>query len=276
LTGESTKGCALQEQLGIAGSGAIACGLAVTAAARGEVVVWARSDTSADRARDDIASGCAKLDGDEGVTRNVRIETDLAALSDSTFVVESVAEDLEVKASVLRDLGGLVGDGAVLATTTSSLPVVDLARASGRPRRFAAVHVFNPVPRMELVELCFPSQADEETRRRARALCEALGKKAVEVPDTPGFVVNRLLFPYLFEAVELIQRTGLDPEAIDACMTGGAGHPMGPLRLLDLVGIDVAVSIGDAIDVPVPRRLRQMLTLGELGRKSRRGFYDYP
>jgi 3-hydroxybutyryl-CoA dehydrogenase len=275
LTGESTKGCALQEQLGIAGSGAIACGLAVTAAARGEVVVWARSDASADRARDEIASGCAKLDGDEGVTRNVRIETDLAALSDSTFVVESVAEDLEVKADVLRDLGGLIDDGAVLATTTSSLPVADLARASGRPRRFAAVHVFNPVPRMELVELCFPSQADEETRRRARALCEALGKKAVEVPDTPGFVVNRLLFPYLFEAVELIQRTGLDPQAIDACMTGGAGHPMGPLRLLDLVGIDVAVSIGDAIDVPVPRRLRQMLTLGELGRKTRRGFYDY-
>ena len=230
MTGESTKGIALQEQLGIAGSGAIACGLAVTAAARGEVVVWARSDASADRARDAIASGCAKLNGDEGPSANVRVETTLDALAEATFVVESVTEDLEVKAGVLRQLGGLMDDGAVLATTTSSLPVADLARASGRPRRFAAVHVFNPVPRMELVELCFPSQADAETRDRARALCEALGKKAVEVPDTPGFVVNRLLFPYLFEAVGLIERTGLDPEAIDACMTGGAGHPMGPLR----------------------------------------------
>jgi 3-hydroxybutyryl-CoA dehydrogenase len=275
LTGESTKGCALQEQLGIAGSGAIACGLAVTAAARGEVVVWARSDASAERARGRIATGCAKLNGDDGPPANVRVETDLAALAEATFVVESVAEDLEVKARVLRELGGLVGPGAVLATTTSSLPVAELARASGRPDRFAAVHVFNPVPRMELVELCFPAQAAEETRRRARELCAALGKKPVEVPDTPGFVVNRLLFPYLFEAVGLLERTGLEPEAIDACMTGGAGHPMGPLRLLDLVGIDVAVSIGDAIDVQVPHRLRQMQTLGELGKKTRRGFYDY-
>jgi 3-hydroxybutyryl-CoA dehydrogenase len=275
LTGESTKGCALQEQLGIAGSGAIACGLAVTAATRGGVVVWARSDASAQRARGAIASGCAKLNGDDGPSASVRVETELGALADATFVVESVTEDLEVKASVLRELGGLMHDEAVLATTTSSLPVADLARASGRPRRFAAVHVFNPVPRMELVELCFPSQADDETRRRTRALCHALGKKAVEVPDTPGFVVNRLLFPYLFEAVQLIERTGLSPEAIDACMTGGAGHPMGPLRLLDLVGIDVAVAIGEAIDVHVPHRLHQMLQLKELGKKAGRGFYDY-
>jgi 3-hydroxybutyryl-CoA dehydrogenase len=274
LTGESTKGCALQEQLGIAGSGAIACGLAVTAAACGEVVVWARSDASAERARERIASGCAKHNGDGGAGL-VRVETELGALAEATFVVESVTEDLAIKAGVLRELGGLMADGAVLATTTSSLPVADLARLSGRPHRFAAVHVFNPVPRMELVELCFPSQADAETRRRARALCEALGKKPVEVPDTPGFVVNRLLFPYLFEAVHLIEQTGLDPEAIDACMIGGAGHPMGPLRLLDLVGIDVAVSIGEAIDVQVPRRLHQMLQLEELGKKSGRGFYDY-
>ena len=275
MTGESTKGSALEEQLGIAGSGAIACGLAVTAAARGDVVVWARSDASAQRARDHIDSGCAKLDGDGATPANVRVETDLEALAEASFVVESVTEDLRIKAGVLRDLGGLMSDGAVLATTTSSLPVADLARASGRPDRFAAVHVFNPVPRMELVELCFPAQAASDTRARTRALCEALGKKAVEVPDTPGFVVNRLLFPYLFEAVELLERTGLGPEAIDACMTSGAGHPMGPLRLLDLVGIDVAVSIGDAIDVHVPRRLRQMVELEELGKKSKRGFYDY-
>jgi 3-hydroxybutyryl-CoA dehydrogenase len=264
----------VNEQLGIAGSGAIACGLAVTAAARGEVVMWARSEESADRARGVVEAGCAKSDGD-ALPGNVRVETDPRALAEATFVFESVAEDLEVKARVLRELGGLVGSDAILATTTSALPVAELAHASGRPERFAAVHVFNPVPRMELVELCFPSHADGETRRRTHALCEALGKKAVEVPDTPGFVVNRLLFPYLFDAVELIERTGMDPEAIDACMTNGARHPMGPLRLLDFVGIDVAVSIGEAIEATVPRRLRQMLELGELGKKAGRGFYSY-
>jgi 3-hydroxybutyryl-CoA dehydrogenase len=264
----------LNEQLGIAGSGAIACGLAVTAATRGEVVMWARSEESADRARGEVEAGCAKADG-SALPDNVRVETDLAALADATFVVESVAEDLEVKAGVLRDLGELVSADAVLATTTSALSVDELAEASGRPDRFAAVHVFNPVPRMELVELCFPPAATDEVRRRVRAVCDALGKTAVEVPDTPGFVVNRLLFPYLFQAVELQAATGLDAEAIDACMTKGAGHPMGPLRLLDFVGIDVAVSIGEAIKAPVPAQLREMLDAGAVGKKAGRGFYDY-
>jgi 3-hydroxybutyryl-CoA dehydrogenase len=264
----------LEERLGIAGSGAIACGLAVVAAARGEVVMWARSGASADRARGQVESGCAKA-GDGALPDNVRVETDLAALADATFVVESVTEDLGIKAKLLRELHAITAPDAVHATTTSALPVVELAHASGRPDRFAALHVFNPVPRMELIELCFPSAATPETRQRTHAVCDALGKTVVEVPDTPGFVVNRLLFPYLFEAVQLLERTGLDPEALDTCMTLGAAHPMGPLRLLDFVGIDVAVSIGDAIDVPIPRRLRQMLVLGELGKKSGRGFYSY-
>jgi 3-hydroxybutyryl-CoA dehydrogenase len=274
LTGESTKGSALEEQLGIAGSGAIACGLAVTAAARGAVVMWARSDASADRARGEIESGCARSENG-ALPANVHVETDLDALSGATFVVESVIEDLAVKTGLLRELGSVAAPDTVLATTTSALPVAELAHASGRPDRFAALHVFNPVPKMDLVELCFPSQASAETRRRAEAVCEGLGKTVIEVRDTAGFVVNRLLFPFLFEAVELLARTGLSPEAVDTCMTLGAGHPMGPLRLLDFVGIDVAVSIGDALDVPVPRRLRQMVSLGELGRKSGSGFYDY-
>src|SRR4029078_4755284 len=134
LTGESTKGIALQEQLGIAGSGAIACGLAVTAAARGEGGVWALWDASADRARDAIASGCAKLNGDEGPSANVRVETTLDALAEATFVVESVTEALEATSAALRRLAGLMADDAVLPPTPSSLPVADLARASGRPR----------------------------------------------------------------------------------------------------------------------------------------------
>ena len=128
---------------------------------------------------------------------------------------------------------------------------------------------------MDLIELVFPAAASDETRGRAYALCETLGKTAVEVPDTPGFVVNRLLFPFLFEAVNLMDQTGLQPEAVDACVKLGAGHPMGPLALLDLVGLDVAASIGETIGASVPPRIERMIEAGELGRKAGRGFYAY-
>ena len=128
---------------------------------------------------------------------------------------------------------------------------------------------------MELVELAFPSAASQDTRARARALCEALGKSAVEVPDTAGFVVNRLLFPYLFDAVVLAEEQGMAAADVDACMTLGAGHPMGPLALLDLVGLDVAAAIGDALGLDVPERVRALVAEGALGRKAGRGFHDY-
>src|SRR5690606_33506915 len=118
--------------------------------------------------------------------------------------------------------------------------VTALGRASGRPDRFLGFHVFNPVAKMRLVALAFADDASERTRQRARDLCAALDKTAVEVPDTKGFVVNRLLFPYLFDAVRLLEETGLSPEDVDTCMTLGSGMPMGPLALLDLIGIDVA------------------------------------
>ena len=174
-----------------------------------------------------------------------------------------------------RELAGVVDGDALLGSTTSSLSVADLAAASGAPERFVALHVFNPVPKMKLVELAFPPEATDGTRRRAAALCEALGKTAVTVPDTPGFVVNRLLFPYLFSAVALQEETGLEPEAIDTCMHLGAGHPMGPLALLDFVGLDVAQAIGRAIGATVPDRLAALVADGALGRKSGRGFYAY-
>jgi 3-hydroxyacyl-CoA dehydrogenase len=117
--------------------------------------------------------------------------------------------------------------------------------------------------------------ATERTRWRARALCDALGKTAVEVPDTPGFVVNRLLFPFLFEAVRLMERTGLDAESVDTCMKLGAGHPMGPLALLDLVGLDVAAAIGATIGAEVPSSIRELIDVGALGRKAGRGFHVY-
>ncbi len=246
--------------MGIIGGGAIACGIARVAADHGDVVLWARSEESAKRAED-------RVKGDVTVT------TDLDALADADVVVEAIAEDLDAKSSLYAKLPPL--DGAILATTTSSLSVNELAAASGRADRFVGLHVFNPVHKMDLVELAFPDAATEETRQRARALCEHLGKTAVEVPDVPGFVVNRLLFPYLFSAVRLQEETGLEPEAIDTCMKLGAGHPMGPLALLDLVGLDVSIAIGETIGAEIPARVRALADEGALGRKAGRGFYVY-
>jgi 3-hydroxybutyryl-CoA dehydrogenase len=264
----------VSERVGIVGSGAIACGLAVAAAGHGEVVLWARSEQSAQRARGSVDGICGKLDGkvDAGL---VRIETDLGALSEATAVVEAVTEDEAVKGRVLADLAAIAGADALLASTTSSLSVTRLAAATGAPERFVGLHVFNPVTKMKLVELAFPPEASQRTRARARALCETLGKTAVEVPDLPGFVVNRLLFPFLFSAVDFMEETGMAAQDVDTCMTLGAGHPMGPLALLDFVGLDVAVAIGEAIGADVPPRLRALVAEGALGRKSGRGLYEH-
>ena len=263
----------MSERLAIAGSGAIACGLAAVAATRGEVTVFARSDASCEKADAKVHSICERLGA--SVNGNVRISRDPSVLHDATFVVEAIVEDPDAKADIWRRLAGHLPDYAVLATTTSSLPISGLAEASGHPERFVGLHVFNPVPKMDLIELAFPDAANDATRSRARALCAALGKTAVEVPDTPGFVVNRLLFPFLFEAVRLMERTGLDAESIDTCMRLGAGHPMGPLALLDLVGLDVAAAIGETIGTEVPVRVRDLIAEGALGRKSGRGFHLY-
>lgn len=253
------------ERLGIAGSGAIACGLARAAAASEpavETVVWARSAESAERAATRVAEAA-------------RVTTSLEELAGSTVVVEAVAEDAAIKSDLLARLGGLLPDQALIASTTSSLSVAELAAASGRPDRFGALHVFNPVEKMKLVELAFPSAASEATRARFAALCAALGKTAVEVPDAPGFVVNRLLFPYLFDAVRLQEEHGLSAEAVDTCMKLGAGHPMGPLAVLDFVGLDVSVAIAEQIGVEVPAAVRELIAEGRLGRKAGAGFYDY-
>ena len=248
---------AMRERLGIVGSGAIASGIAHSAAEHGDVILWARSEESADR-----------------VTADVPTTVDLEHLLDRTFVVEAVVEDLAVKQRVLGELGRMLPPEAIIATTTSSLPVGLLAEASGRPERFVAFHVFNPVQKMKLVELGFTPTARNDTKQRAHELCDHLDKVAVEVPDIPGFVVNRLLFPYLFSAVALLDE-GLDAKAIDTCMKLGAGHPMGPLALLDFVGLDVAAAIGDEIGVEVPPRIRELVAAGRLGRKTGAGLYEY-
>jgi 3-hydroxybutyryl-CoA dehydrogenase len=265
----------LQERLGIAGAGTIACGLAATAARHVNVMLWARSDRSAERAQTSIAKHKARLPDADVHMGHVQVVTELEELAQATFLIEAVVEDVEHKAAVLADLAKHAPAGAVLATTTSSLSVAELAQASGRPEHFVGLHVFNPVTRMKLVELAFPEQADWETRARARALCEALGKTAVEVPDIPGFVVNRLLFPYLFGAVEMMAQTGMAPDDVDRCLTLGAGMPMGPIALLDFVGLDVAQAIGETIGFSVPATLVELVQAGSLGRKSRQGFYSY-
>ena len=251
---------ALADRLGIVGGGAIACGIARVAAEHGDVVMWARSEESAERAA-------------EKAPDDVTVTTDLEALANATFIVEAIAEDTALKSELLGRLGELADDDAVISTTTSSLSVSELARASGRAERFVGLHVFNPVPRMKLVELAYPDAATDTTRKRAAALCAALEKEAVDVPDVAGFVVNRLLFPYLFSAVDLMEETGLPPASIDTCMQLGAAHPMGPIALLDYIGLDVSVAIGDAIGANVPESLRDLCAEGAMGRKSGRGLY---
>jgi 3-hydroxybutyryl-CoA dehydrogenase len=264
----------LSKRLGIAGSGAIACGLAATAAHHGPVLLLARSETSADRARATVEKTLSRLKA-EVDPEHVEIVTDSAALAEATFVVEAVIEDHDAKAALLTELDGILGPDAILASTTSSLSIERLAEESGRPHNFLGLHVFNPVTRMQLVELIFPQAASEQTRSRALKLCTNFEKIPVEVPDVPGFVVNRLLFPYLFSAVRLVEETGMDPADVDTCMKLGAGHPMGPLALLDLVGLDVSAAIGETIGEPVPARVQELIAEGALGRKSGRGIHAY-
>ncbi len=252
----------MPEKFGIVGSGAIARGLVKVAADHHDVVIWARSERSAESAEAKLGEAAS-------------VVTDMDELSACDVVVEAVTEDEAIKSELLGRLGALLPEATLLATTTSSLSVATLATASGRPDRFAALHVFNPVDRMELVELCFPAEATEPTREFFRDLCRRFEKTAVEVPDSAGFVVNRLLFPYLFDAVRLLERGGLDADGVDTCMKLGAGHPLGPLALLDFVGLDVSAAIGESIGAEVPDRLRELVAEGKLGRKSGEGFFVY-
>ena len=267
------------ERPAIAGSGTIACGVAAAASSLGEVWLLARSDESAWRAEEQAQAQAEKLEG--AAKGRIRVTIDPSRLADCDLVVEAIAEDAELKGELLRTLADAAPE-ADLASTTSSLSIEELAKRSGTEGRLFGLHVFNPVTRMELVELCIPNDARDGLADRARAWCAALDKVAVEVPDTAGFVVNRLLFPYLFDAVRFMDETGLSPAAVDDCMRLGAGHPMGPLKLLDFVGLDVALAIGESLEADAiggthspPERIRAMVAEGKLGRKSGEGFYDY-
>jgi 3-hydroxybutyryl-CoA dehydrogenase len=266
------------EAPGIAGSGAIATGLAAVSTTAADTILLARSEASAWRAEEKVVAACAKIEGAE--PSRLRVTTDPKDLADCDIVVEAIVEEVAPKGALLSTVAEACPK-ADLATTTSSLGIAEIAAAGGIEGRLFGLHVFNPVPRMKLVEVCFPDGADS-ARENALAWCAALGKTAVEVPDLAGFVVNRLLFPYLFDAVRFIEQTGMEAGEVDTCMKLGAGHPMGPLALLDFVGLDVCKAIGDALYAASgeayqkpPELLVKMVGEEKLGRKSGAGFYSY-
>jgi 3-hydroxybutyryl-CoA dehydrogenase len=263
----------------VAGSGTIACGVAAAISLVCDVRLLARSDASAWRGEETAQTEARKLEG--GVPDRIKVTTQISDLADCDLVIEAIVEDPDAKVELLTALGEACPD-ADLASTTSALPLDELRDRSGLGRRFFGLHFFNPVTKMELVEVCMPEGVHEGPRERVHAWCAALGKTAIDVPDQSGFVVNRLLFPLLFEAVRLVESTGMSAPDVDACMRLGAGHPMGPLQLLDFVGLDVAAAIGASLHADsgresdqVPDRIHELSAAGKLGRKSGAGFYEY-
>ena len=267
-------------ELAVAGSGAIATGLAALASVRSEKVwLLARSQESADTAMATVAKTCARIDGADPSC--IQATTDPAKLRRAQLVIEAIIEDHDAKTDLLGKIGAAAPD-ADLATTTSSLSISGIGEGCGIGERLIGFHVFNPVPVMNLVEICAPAVVDPAVGERAHKWCTAIGKTSIDVPDTPGFVVNRLLFPYLFDAVRLQERTSMPSADVDACMTLAVNHPMGPLALLDLIGLDISLAIGKAIHADTgnddhlpPEAITQKVAAGDLGRKTGRGFYDY-
>jgi 3-hydroxybutyryl-CoA dehydrogenase len=279
------------KRLGIVGSGIMGSGIAEVAAKAGvEVLLRSRQQETADAMVKALTKSLdkqvekGKLDAGERdqVLSRVTGTHDLHALTDCDLVIESVVEDLDVKKELFKRLDLVVKDDAILATNTSTLPVVDLAVVTERPERVCGIHFFNPAPMMALVEVVRPLTASDETINAARAFAEACGKNPVEVKDRAGFIVNALLFPYLNNAVRMLETGTATGEDIDAAMRGGCNFPMGPLALLDLVGLDTSLSILDALydefrdpNYAAVPTLRRMVAAGHLGRKSGQGFYDY-
>jgi 3-hydroxybutyryl-CoA dehydrogenase len=279
------------ERIGIVGSGIMGSGVAEVAAKAGVgVVLRSRKQETADAMVAGLAKSLAKqvakgrLDEEsaDAVRSRVSATSDLDALADCDLVLESVVEDLGVKKELFTELDRIVKDGAILATNTSTLPVVELAVETERPERVCGVHFFNPAPAMSLVELVRTLVTGDDTIAEARAFVEACGKEPVEVADRAGFIVNALLFPYLNNAVRMLENGTASRDDIDVAMKGGCNFPMGPLALLDLVGLDTSVAILDALydefrdpNYATVPRLRRMVAAGHLGRKSGQGFYDY-
>jgi 3-hydroxybutyryl-CoA dehydrogenase len=229
-----------------------------------------------------VERGRLSEDDRAATVSRVTVTSDLGELAECDLVIESIVEDLAAKRHLFNELDRLCKDDAILTTNTSTLPVIELAMETGRPDRVCGVHFFNPAPVMTLVEIVRPLTASDDTIAAARGFAESCGKNPVVVKDQAGFIVNALLFPYLNNAVKLLETGVASKEDIDEAMKGGCGFPMGPFALLDLVGLDTSLAILDALYeefrdpnyAPVPL-LRRMVSAEMLGRKSGKGFYDY-
>ncbi|HYP23887.1 MAG TPA: 3-hydroxybutyryl-CoA dehydrogenase [Actinomycetota bacterium] len=277
--------------VGIVGTGLMASGIAEVAAKAGnEVILRGRSEAAIKRAKAAVAKSLdravskGKLDqaAADDVLGRITTTLEFSDLAEVDLVVESVAEDLPVKDAIFRELDAATKPEAILATTTSSLSVVDLAAATARPDRVVGLHFFNPAPVMKLVEVMRTVATSGEAEKRAVAWARSLGKRPVRCRDRAGFIVNFLLFPYLNDAVRMHEEGYGTPQDIDIAMKLGCGHPMGPFELMDIVGLDVTNAILNSLHeefrerrhAPAPL-LEHMVRAGYLGRKAGRGFYDY-
>jgi len=278
-------------RVGVVGTGTMATGIVEVLAKAGfPVVCLGRTTQAVDRAREGVARSLGRAvqrgrleeSEREDVLGRVTGSTTLADLAAVDLVVEAVAEDLPVKTALFQDLDRTCRPGAILATTTSSLPVIALASSTGRPRDVVGLHFFNPAPAMRLVEVVSTVSTADEVAETARALCAAVGKVAVSCGDRAGFVVNALLFPYLNDAVKMLEAHYATADDIDTAMTFGCALPMGPFELLDVVGNDVSLAIQRELYLefrepgfaPSPL-LEHLVTAGYLGRKTGRGFRDH-
>jgi len=279
------------KRVGIIGSGIMGSGIAQVAATSGfDVVLRSRKQESADATVAAMQKSLERLvakermsqeDADAAVAR-VTATSKLDDLADCDLVIESVVEDLPTKVALFNELDHHCKDDAILATNTSTLPVIEMAVETRRPERVCGVHFFNPAPMMSLVEIIQSLVTSDETVASVREFAEACGKSPVLVKDRAGFIVNALLFPYLNNAVRMLENGTATRDDIDSAMKGGANFPMGPFALLDLVGLDTSLSILEALydefrdpNYAAAPLLRRMVSAGHLGRKSGTGFYEY-
>ncbi len=277
--------------VGVVGSGIMGSGLVEVAARSGfDVIVRSRSKQGAEAVvagvtknlDKQVAKGKLEQSDRDAVLARITATDHLGRLAECDLVIESVVEDLATKRELFAELEQIVKPDGILATNTSTLPVVEMAVATQRPDRVCGIHFFNPAPMMKLVEVVRPLTASDDTIKSAMAFATACGKDAIEVTDRAGFVVNALLFPYLNNAVRMLEQGTASKEDIDTAMQGGCNFPMGPLALLDLVGLDTSLSILDALyaefgdpNYAAVPTLRRLVAAGHLGRKSKQGFYQY-